>query len=130
MVCITRLMSACEMSVDLSHRDISQTAAAIVDHHDRWRAAFVLLPGISSPTRGGFPPRRFMSLSKVLKSARALRSAKNSAVCKAESFAAHAVATHWFMLVLSSLLCRSTALFNERGNRRGDVIVSVIISSC
>jgi hypothetical protein len=56
-----------------------------------------------------------MSLSKVLKSARALRSAKNSAVCKAESFSATAVATNWFMLVLSSLLCRSTARFSERG---------------
>jgi hypothetical protein len=32
-------------------------------------------------------------------------------------------------LVLSSLLCRSTALFSERGNRRGYVIVSVIFSS-
>src|SRR5580700_11755772 len=117
------------MSVDLWHRDISLAATAIVDYHDRWRVAFGLLPGISSPTRGGLPPRRFMSLSKVLKSARALRSAKKSAVCKAESFSATAVATNWFMLVLSSLLCRSTALFSERGNRRGYVIVSAIFSS-
>jgi hypothetical protein len=29
-----------------------------------------LLPGISSPVRDGFPPRRFMSLSNALKSAR------------------------------------------------------------
>jgi hypothetical protein len=58
------------------------------------RRALVLLPGISSPVRGGLPPRRFMSLSKALKSARALRSAKNSAVCKAESFSATAEATN------------------------------------
>src|SRR5215469_11669808 len=58
------------------------------------RAGFDLLLGISSPARGGFPPRRFMSLSKALKSARDLRSAKNSAVCKAESFSATAVATN------------------------------------
>src|SRR5437660_647085 len=70
-----------------------------------------------------------MSLSKALKSARARRSAKNSAVCKAESFSATAVATNWFMLVLSSLLCRSTALFSDRGKRRGYVIVCVIVSS-
>ena len=62
-----------------------------------------------------------MRLSKALKSARALRSAKNSAVCKAESFSATAVATNWFMLVLSSFLCRSTALFSERGSRTGYV---------
>ena len=29
------------------------------------------------------------------------------------------------MLVLSSLLCRSTAFFRERGNRKEDVIVCV-----
>ena len=39
------------------------------------------------------------------------------------------MATNWFLLVLSSLLCRSTALFSERGNRRGYVIVSVMVSS-
>src|ERR1700733_5714831 len=43
-----------------------------------------------------------MSLSKALKSARSLRPAKNSAVCKAESFSATAVATNWFILVPSS----------------------------
>ncbi|MGB2664180.1 MAG: hypothetical protein WAK48_09265, partial [Candidatus Acidiferrum sp.] len=87
-------------------------------------AAFLFVRGISSPARGGVPPLRLMSLSKALKSARFLRSAKNSAVCKADNFSATAVATNWFMLVLSSLLCRSTALFSERGNRRGYVIVS------
>src|SRR6516162_4667002 len=50
--------------------------------------------GISSPLRGGFPPRRFMILSKALKSARAFRSAKNSATCRADSFSATAVATN------------------------------------
>src|SRR6266446_2095773 len=99
-----------------------------MDYQERDEALFVLLLDISSPVRGGLPPRRLMSLSKALKSARALRSAKNSAVCKAESFSATAVATNWFMLVLSSLLCRSTALFSDRGNRRGYVIVSVIVS--
>jgi len=91
--------------------------------------AFLLPRGISPPARGGLPPRRFIILSKALKSARALRSAKNFAVCKAESFSATAVATNWFMLVLSSLLCPATALFSERGNRKGYVIVSVIFSS-
>jgi len=66
-----------------------------------WRAALDLLLGISSPTRGGLPPG-FMSLSKTSKSARDLRSAKNSGVCKAESFSATTVATNWFMLVRSS----------------------------
>jgi len=60
-----------------------------------------------------------MSLSKTLKSARALRLAKNSAVCKAESFSATAVAMNWLMLVPSSLLCCSTAFFSERGKRSG-----------
>lgn len=94
------------------------------DYNARERVTFVLLPGSSSPVRGGLPPCRFMSLSNALKSARALRSAKNSAVCKAASFSAKALATNWFMLVLSSLLCRSTALFSERGKRKGNVIVS------
>ena len=40
----------------------------------------------SSPSRGAAPPRRFMILSKVLKSARAFRSSKNRAVVIAETF--------------------------------------------
>ncbi len=50
--------------------------------------------GISSPSRGGFPRRRCMILSKALKSARAFRSSKNWAVRKAETFSATAVATN------------------------------------
>jgi hypothetical protein len=38
----------------------------------------LLLSGISSQVRGGVPPCRFMSMAKALKSARALRSAKNN----------------------------------------------------
>jgi hypothetical protein len=55
---------------------------------------FQVLPDISSPASGGLPPRRFMSLSNALRSVRYLRSAKNSAVCKADSFSATAVATN------------------------------------
>lgn len=50
--------------------------------------------GISSPVWAGFPPRRFMILSKALKSACAFRSAKNSATCRADNFSATAVATN------------------------------------
>ena len=65
-----------------------------------------------------------MSLSKALKSARALRSAKKTPpLAKPKSFSATAVTTNWFMLVLSSLLCRSTALFSERGNRRAVLVL-------
>src|SRR5712691_5093126 len=63
-----------------------------------------------------------MILSKALKSARAFRSAKNRAVCKAETFSATAVATNWLMLVPSSRLSLSTASFNDRGSRRGYVL--------
>ena len=70
--------------------------------------------GISSPTRGGFPPRRFMILSKALKSASAFRSARNSAICRAYSFSATAVATIlidartvFFALLLNRLFQRA-----------------------
>jgi hypothetical protein len=76
-----------------------------------------LRAGSSSPAHGRLPPRRLISLSNALKSARALRLAKYSAVCNAEIFSATAVATNWLMLVPSSLLCCSTAFFSERGNR-------------
>src|SRR5580704_4902215 len=89
----------------------------------RWRR-YSLLTDISSPSRGGWARRRFISLSKALKSARALRVAKNSAVCNAESFSATAVATNWLMLLPSSSLCSSTTFFSERGSA-GDRLFSL-----
>jgi hypothetical protein len=82
----------------------------------------------SSPPRGGFPPRRFMILSKALKSALAFRSTKKWAVWSAETFSATAVATNWLILVRSSLLRRTTASLSDRGSRKGYVRVSFIES--
>ena len=84
--------------------------------------------GASSPSQGGFPPRRFMILSNALKSARAFRSAKNRAVWSAETFSATAVATNWLILVRSSRLRRTTASLSDRGSRKGYVRVSFIES--
>src|ERR1700678_834806 len=67
-----------------------------------------------------------MILSNALNSARALRSSKYTAVCRAETFSATAVAMNWFMLVPSSLLNRSTAFLSDFGSRRGYVFVSVM----
>jgi hypothetical protein len=80
----------------------------------------------SSPLPGGTPLRRRMILSNALKSARAFRFVKNSAVCNAETFSATAVATNWFMLVRSSRLIRATASFSDRGSRKGYVRLSFI----
>src|SRR5262249_57131153 len=56
----------------------------------------------SSPSRGGSPPFRRSSRSNDLKFARALRSVKNRAVSRADTFSATAVATNWLILVRSS----------------------------
>ncbi len=81
--------------------------------HRRFRS------GNRSPERGVSPPRRFIIRSKALKSARVLRSLKNRAVSKAETFSATAVTTNWLILVRSSRLNRVTAFFNDAGNLRG-----------
>jgi hypothetical protein len=79
-----RLTETAEMEAvgqQRAHRGLvsSQTAVFIL-------GALVLPPGISSPVRGCSPPRRFLSLSKALKSARALRSVKTSPFAKQKAF--------------------------------------------
>jgi len=60
-----------------------------------------------------------MMRSKAVKSARDLRIAKKSAVFRAATFSATAVATNWLMLTPSSFARRSTSARTERGRRRG-----------
>src|SRR5215472_13788970 len=99
----------CELATKLLYYHLSRP----------WRrAALDLPPGISSPARGSLPPRGFMSLSKALKFARDLRSARNSVVCKAELFS-HRCGHELIYARPVFLALAFRALFRERGHRKG-----------
>jgi len=79
-----------------SHHPLCNTGFHFAEKRANHRNAgsHFLRSGISSPSRGAFPPRRRMILSKAAKSARALRSAKYRAVRSADTFSATAVTTN------------------------------------
>src|SRR5271157_993938 len=85
------------------------------------------LHGIPS-LRGWFSTATLHDLVEGLESARALRSWKNRAVSRADTFSATAVATNWLMLVPSCLLNRTTASLSDRGGRPFGVLQHPILN--